>query len=114
MSFRDHICILKPRDETYTAPLDIVQKVLSESKLSKSELQKPAGKGPNSGIPRIEIFAKKVTNGEDHMLNDGTTVKVKEVTMNGETIYSQAQEEIEKLEELISVTNSPPMMFGMG
>ena len=36
------------------------------------------------------------------------------VTMNGETIYSQAQEEIEKLEELISVTNSPPMMFGMG
>ena len=36
------------------------------------------------------------------------------VTMNGETIYSQAQEEIEKLEELISVTNSPPMMFGKG
>ena len=36
------------------------------------------------------------------------------VTMNGETIYSQAQEEIEKLEELISITNSPPMMFGMG
>ena len=36
------------------------------------------------------------------------------VTMNGDTIYSQAQEEIEKLEELISVTNSPPMMFGMG
>ena len=85
MSFRDHILILKPREETYTAPLDIVQKVLSESKLSKSELQKPAGKGPNSGIPRIEIFAKKITNGEDHMLNDGTTVKVKEVTMNGET-----------------------------
>ena len=36
------------------------------------------------------------------------------VTMNGETIYSQAQEEIEKLEELISITNSPPIMFGMG
>ena len=36
------------------------------------------------------------------------------VTMNGETIYQQAQEEIEKLEELISITNSPPMMFGMG
>ena len=36
------------------------------------------------------------------------------VTMNGDTIYSQAQEEIEKLEELISVTNSPAMMFGMG
>jgi hypothetical protein len=36
------------------------------------------------------------------------------VTMNGETIYSQAQEEIEKLEELISITHSPPMMFGLG
>jgi len=36
------------------------------------------------------------------------------VTMNGETIYSQAQEEIEKLEQLISITNSPPMMFGVG
>ena len=36
------------------------------------------------------------------------------VTMNGETIYQQAQEEIEKLEEIISITNSPPMMFGMG
>ena len=69
MSVRDHICILKPRDETYTAPLDIVQKVLSESKLSKSELQKPAGKGPNSGIPRIEIFAKKITNNS----SDGET-----------------------------------------
>ena len=40
MSFRDHILILKPREETYTAPLDIVQKVLSESKLSKSEKDK--------------------------------------------------------------------------
>ena len=36
------------------------------------------------------------------------------VTMNGENIFSQAQEEIEKLEQLISITNSPPMMFGMG
>jgi len=36
------------------------------------------------------------------------------VTMNGENIFSQAQEELEKLEELISITNSPPIMFGMG
>ena len=36
------------------------------------------------------------------------------VTMNGENIFSQAQEELEKLEELISITNSPPIMFGVG
>ena len=57
---------------------------LSESALSKGELEKPAGKGPNSGTPRIEIFAKKIADGEDHMLNDGTTIKILEITMNGE------------------------------
>ena len=109
MSFRDHILILKPREETYTAPLDIVQKVLSESKLSKSELQKPAGKGPNSGIPRIEIFAKKITNGEDHMLNDGTTVKVKEVTMNGETYGVKDMNKLVKdFEDVDSISITDP------
>ena len=109
MSFRDHIHILNPRDKTYTAPLDIVQKVLSESKLSKSELQKPAGKGPNSGIPRIEIFAKKITNGEDHMLNDGTTVKVKEVTMNGETYGVKDMNKLVKdFEDVDSISITDP------
>tara|TARA_R110001599_G_scaffold321125_1_gene531676 strand:+ start:21 stop:836 length:816 start_codon:yes stop_codon:yes gene_type:complete len=36
------------------------------------------------------------------------------VTMNGENIFSQAQEELKELEQLISITNSPPIMFGMG
>ena len=84
MSIRAHVRKLRPVRESYTPHLQKVQTILSESKLSKSELQKPAGKGPNAGIPRIEIFTKKITDGEDHMLNDGTTVKVKEITMNGE------------------------------
>jgi len=36
------------------------------------------------------------------------------VTMNGENIFSQAQEELKELEQLISITNSPPIMFGVG
>ena len=84
MSIRAHVRKLRPVRESYTPHLQKVQTILSEAKLSKSELQKPAGKGPNAGIPRIEIFTKKITDGEDHMLNDGTTVKVKEITMNGE------------------------------
>jgi hypothetical protein len=81
---------------------------LSESSLSKGELEKPAGKGPNSGTPRIEIFAKKIADGEDHMLNDGTTIKILQITMNGE-VYGV--KDMDKLVtdfddvESVSVTN---------
>ena len=56
----------------------------------------------------LKIFAKKITNGEDHMLNDVTTVKVKEVTMNGETYGVKDMNKLVKDFEdvgLISVTD---------
>ena len=59
--------------------------ILSESSLSKSELEKPAGSGPNSGRPRIEIFADKIKKSEEHILNDGQTIVIKQLTMDGET-----------------------------
>ena len=36
------------------------------------------------------------------------------VTMNGETIYSQAQEEIEKLEEQIQLSFETPIDYMVG
>ena len=35
------------------------------------------------------------------------------VTMNGATIYSQAEDEIQRIEETIR-QNEPPIMLGMG
>ena len=60
MSLQQYVRQLRPRNESYTLPVQKVQSFFVESSLSKSELQKPAGKGPNSGIPRIEIFANKI------------------------------------------------------
>ena len=82
MSLRRSMEQLRP---ARTPKVDLQEKVqlfFTESSLSKAQLEKPAGKGPNSGIPRIEIFADKISKGEDHMLNDGTTIKIKEITMN--------------------------------
>ena len=82
MSLQQYVRQVRPRNESYIPPVQKVQSFFVESSLSKSELQKPAGKGPNSGIPRIEIFANKIMKGEDHMLNDGSSIKIKEITMN--------------------------------
>jgi hypothetical protein len=65
MSLQKYVRQVNPRNESYIPPVDIVQSFFVESSLSKSELQKPAGKGPNSGIPRIEIFANKIMKGEE-------------------------------------------------
>ena len=88
MSIRAHVRKLRPVRESYTPHLQKVQNILTESSLNKAQLEKPAGKGPNSGIPRIEIFAKKIKDGEDHILNDGSTIKITQITMNGE-IYGK-------------------------
>ena len=79
MSFTDHIRKLRPRFETYIPVVEKVQSIISESSLSKSQLQKLAGKGPNSGTPRIDIFAKKIADGEDHILSDGSTIKITQI-----------------------------------
>ena len=82
---------------------------LSESSLSKGELEKPAGKGPNSGTPRIEIFAKKIADGEDHMLNDGTTIKILEITMNGEVYGVKDMDKlVTDFEDVQSISVSNP------
>ena len=73
----------RPVREDYVPPVEKIQNILSESALSKQELLKPAGKGPNSGIPRIQIFADKISKGEDHLLNDGSSIKITKITMNG-------------------------------
>ena len=68
MSLRRSMEQLRP---ARTQKIDLQEKVqlfFTESSLSKAQLEKPAGKGPNSGIPRIEIFADKISKGEDHML----------------------------------------------
>ena len=87
MSLNRYVRQLNPIQENKINYVDRVKYFITESSLSKNELQKPAGKGPNSGVPRVEIFADKVKNGEDHMLKDGSTIKVKEITMNGK-VYS--------------------------
>ena len=82
---------------------------LSESSLNKGELEKPAGKGPNSGTPRIEIFAKKIANGEDHLLNDGTTIKILEITMNGEVYGVKDMDKlVTDFEDVESISVSNP------
>jgi len=84
MSLNRFVRQLNPIQENKTNYVNIVKTFVIESSLSKSQLEKPAGKGPNSGTPRIEIFAKKIADGEDHILNDGNTIKITEITMNGE------------------------------
>jgi len=84
MSLRGYVRQLKPFTEKYIPPVDKVQSFFVESSLSKSELEKPAGAGPNSGRPRIEIFADKIRNNDDHILNDGETIVIKQITMDGE------------------------------
>ncbi len=76
---------LKPRNESYTPPVEKIQQLYylyEGSELNRKELLKPAGKGPNTGIPRIEIFADKIAKGEEHMLDDGTTIVIKQITMD--------------------------------
>ena len=63
--------------------MDSFKQFISESNLSKSELQKVAGRGPNSGILRIEIFANKIKKSEEHITVDGETVVIKQITMDG-------------------------------
>ena len=55
---------------------------LIEASLNKATLQDPVGQGPNSGKPRIEIFANKIKNGEEHILDDGSTIKITKITMS--------------------------------
>ena len=55
---------------------------LIETSLNKAALQDPVGQGPNSGKPRIEIFANKIKNGEEHILDDGSTIKITKITMS--------------------------------
>jgi len=84
MALQKYVRQLRPIKENKVDYVERVQTFVTESSLSKAQLEKPAGKGPNSGTPRIEIFAKKIADGEDHILNDGNTIKIKEITMNGE------------------------------
>ena len=84
MALQKYVRQLRPIQENKVDYVERVQTFVTESSLSKAQLEKPAGKGPNSGTPRIEIFAKKIADGEDHILNDGNTIKIKEITMNGE------------------------------
>ena len=77
---------IRPRTKNYIPALDKVQNFFVESSLSKAELEKPAGAGPNSGRPRIEIFADKIKKGEEHILNDGSTIVIKQITMDGNYI----------------------------
>ena len=60
----------------------LIQQELNEVSLSKKVLQGLAGKGPNKGKPRIEIFADKIKKGEEHIQNNGETVVISQVTMN--------------------------------
>ena len=75
---------LRPRVQLEN-PLVKINSFFVESSLSKGELEKPAGAGPNSGRPRIEIFADKIKKGEEHILNDGGTIVIKQITMDGKT-----------------------------
>ena len=100
---------LRPRTESYTPHVDKVQNILSESALSKSQLEKPAGKGPNSGVQRIEIFANKISKGEDHILNDGSTIKITQITMNGETYHLDDMAKLVKdFEDVESISITEP------
>jgi len=85
MSLQQYVRQVRPRTESYIPPVDNVQRFFVESSLNKGELERPAGSGPNSGRPRIEIFADKIRNNEDHILNDGSTIVIKQITMDGET-----------------------------
>ena len=85
MSLQGYVNQLRPRKESYVNYVGKTTKYIIESSLSKGELEKPAGAGPNSGRPRIEIFADKIKKGEEHILNDGGTIVIKQITMDGET-----------------------------
>ena len=76
--------------------------------LNKGELEKPVVK-VNSGTPRIEIFIKKIADGEDHMLNDGTTIKILEITMNGEVYGVKDMDKlVTDFEDVESISVSNP------
>jgi hypothetical protein len=76
---------LRPRTENYIPPVDKIQNFLTESSLGPKVLSQPAGQGPNSGQPRIEIFVDKIKRGEDHILTDGTTIIIKQITLRDKT-----------------------------
>ena len=52
---------VRPRNESYTPPIDKIQSFLNETSLGPKVLTQPAGQGPNSGRPRIEIFVDKMS-----------------------------------------------------
>ena len=87
MSLQGYVNQLRPRKESYVNYVGKTTKYIIESSLSKGELEKPAGAGPNSGRPRIEIFADKIKKGEEHILNDGGTIVIKQITMDGKTFF---------------------------
>ena len=92
MSLQQYVRQVKPRNESYTPPVEKIQQLYylyEGSSLNRKELMKPAGKGPNTGVPRIEIFANKISKGEEHMLNDGTTIVIKQITMDDKTYASK-------------------------
>ena len=82
---------------------------LTESALNKGELQKPAGKGPNAGILRAEIFADKISKGEEHLLNDGSSIVITKITMNGETYGKNDMDKfVTDFEDVESISISEP------
>ena len=68
----------------------------SESTLSRPELIKPAGSGPNSGLPRYEIFANKIWKSEEHILNDGNTIVIKTIALGGNEYKSSNPKDKQK------------------
>ena len=103
--------LTRPKKKSYTSPLEKTQLFVVESSLSKGELQKPAGSGPNSGTPRIEIFANKIKKGENHILNDGSTVIIKQVTMNGQTYGKNDMTKLVKdFESVKTISVTDPQM----
>ena len=103
--------LTRPKKKSYTSPLEKTQLFVVESSLSKGELQKPAGSGPNSGTPRIEIFANKIKKGENHILNDGSTVIIKQVTMNGQTYGKNDMTKLVKdFESVKTISITDPQM----
>ena len=92
MGIKNYVRQVRPVQESYVNHLDKIQNLYSlyeGSSLNRKELIKPAGKGPNTGVPRIEIFANKISKGEEHMLDDGTTIVIKQITMDGKTYASK-------------------------
>ena len=112
MSLNGYVRQLKPRTENYIPPVDKVQSFFVESSLSKAELEKPAGAGPNSGRLRIEIFVDKIKKGEEHILNDGETIVIKQITKTNSIVFVNCSKNIGSSNKTIidSIFFLPPRM----